>query len=101
MVNSGVNTYPKYYLFGFGVNPSKKNFVYTAHVRNIKSLYHNGLWGIFNTLLTLKVGIGVHPSPTSLPSVHPHSYLENVANPSYTPGINKIVTIAKYHGYDG
>ncbi len=53
MVNSGVNTYPKYYLFGFGVNPSKKNFVYTAHVRNIK-----------------------------LPSVHPHSYLENVANNS-------------------
>ena len=53
MVNSGVNTYPKYYLFGFGVNPSKKNFVYRAHVRNIK-----------------------------LPSVHPHSYLENVANNS-------------------
>ena len=48
MVNSGVNTYPKYYLFGFGVNPSKKNFVYRAHIRNIK-----------------------------LPSVHPHSYLEN------------------------
>ena len=36
MVNSGVNTYPKYYLFGFGVNPSKKNFVYTAHARNIR-----------------------------------------------------------------
>ena len=40
--------------------------------------------GIFNTLLTLKVGIGVHPSPTSSPSVHPHSFVENVVN-------NKIV----------
>ena len=62
------------------MNPSKKNFVYTAHARNIKRLYYNGLRGVFNTLLTLKVGIGVHPSPTSSPSVHPHSQLENVAN---------------------
>ncbi len=82
MVNSGVNTCPHLHLFGFGVNPSKKNFVYTAHGRNIKVWTLNRLWGIFNTLLTLKVGIGVHPSPTSLPSVHPHSFLENVANNS-------------------
>ena len=31
-----------------------------------------------------KVGIGVHPSPTSSPSVHPLSFLENVGN-------NKII----------
>ena len=36
MVNSGVNTCPSIHLFGSGVNPNKKNFVYTAHARNIR-----------------------------------------------------------------
>ena len=27
---------PSIHLFGSGVNPNKKNFVYTAHARNIR-----------------------------------------------------------------
>ena len=48
MVNSGVNTAQSIHLFGFGVNPSKKNFVYTAHARNIRVYIIMG-YGVYLT----------------------------------------------------